>query len=206
MTSDNPISIHVPRAGDDSSFIFSCPPSEGISIHVPRAGDDSAGFSGSSCAPVFQSTSPVRGTTTAVLNFVIPRGISIHVPRAGDDSIVSVRPACIGDFNPRPPCGGRLAHPFHLPHDFSISIHVPRAGDDRQHVPRLHRDLISIHVPRAGDDSMMPSKRSATVLFQSTSPVRGTTVWLLFYIRNETYFNPRPPCGGRRFLRIPDVR
>ena len=82
-------------------------------------------------------------------------------------------------FNPRPPSGGRRAgcrpedcHPH-------ISIHVPRAGDDTVWPSPLGEAQISIHVPRAGDDFF---------------------VKLLSY--RQTYFNPRPPSGGRPVLSL----
>ena len=55
----------------------------------------------------FQSTSPVRGTTSCQLNLFPHTGISIHVPREGDDYC--------------------LRRPRRLQR---ISIHVPREGDD----------------------------------------------------------------------------
>ena len=149
-----------------------------ISIHVPRAGDDtSAGFL-SVLDQRFQSTSPVRGTTHLQLisSFAIP--ISIHVPRAGDDQPIThsvheminfnPRPPCGGrrrdriararnylHFNPRPPCGGRLILPERKSRFICISIHVPRAGDDLAvRVNHANEGHISIHVPRAGDDDL----------------------------------------------------
>ena len=58
---------------------------------------------------LFQSTSPVRGTTPILKDGDITLVISIHVPREGDDFVV------------RMVAGGQ-----------DISIHVPREGDDWQ--------------------------------------------------------------------------
>ena len=55
----------------------------------------------------FQSTSPVRGTTRSDSGGARRVAISIHVPREGDDDRHS-------DFSK----------------SFTISIHVPREGDD----------------------------------------------------------------------------
>ena len=57
----------------------------------------------------FQSTSPVRGTTTSFTNSAISSVISIHVPREGDDR------EC----------------PVYVRLMIQISIHVPREGDDK---------------------------------------------------------------------------
>ena len=78
--------------------------------------------------------------------------ISIHVPREGDDN-------CWSGWEGR----------------FDISIHVPREGDDRQQDVLLPAVHISIHVPREGDDSDTLSTSGFSSIFQSTSPVRGTT-------------------------------
>ena len=75
----------------------------GISIHVPREGDDSAlrceAFSG----VLFQSTSPVRGTTEMAKDLRQKAKISIHVPREGDDWRGRPWSTPQSYFNPRPP-------------------------------------------------------------------------------------------------------
>ena len=146
---------------------------------------------------IFQSTSPVWRTT-----ILQPRDISRRA-----------------NFNPRPPCGGRpstttdttkmsrfqstspvwrttpnsIKYGTHFTFqstspvwrttlrnigfsdcDF-ISIHVPRVEDDDINDLGFVLTDISIHVPRVEDDT--PQHR-------------------LFGLR--FYFNPRPPCGGRR--------
>ena len=57
-----------------------------------------------------------------------------------------------------------------------ISIHAPRAGRDLCGQQGLRRAGISIHAPRAGRDSQT----------QTTWPDRAN-------------FNPRAPCGARRW-------
>ena len=169
------ISIHVPRTGDDDRRKAHCPrnqyfnprPPHGgtteeydkafdkamISIHVPRTGDDKS-----------------RGVA-----FTDNLIISIHIPRTGDDVVSGMRL--------------RTGH---------ISIHVPRTGDDKYTQAIEQKSNISIHVPRMGDDGLINSINALTVdfnprppcggrrraeinaetarQFQSTSPVRGTTV------------------------------
>ena len=51
----------------------------------------------------FQSTSPVRGTTSLSTDSVFGYQISIHVPREGDDRNAGAAFAADGNFNPRPP-------------------------------------------------------------------------------------------------------
>ena len=59
-----------------------------ISIHVPREGDDCLVFLRPKAITIFQSTSPVRGTTKKWADRMLLEFISIHVPREGDDEIV----------------------------------------------------------------------------------------------------------------------
>ena len=104
------ISIHVPRAGDD------------LDVHIeqsylcvfqstsPVRGTTRGYVSRKSDGIIFQSTSPVRGTTQSNSISKGDNGISIHVPRAGDDQLCSNMVLVNTDFNPRPPCGGRPLH------------------------------------------------------------------------------------------------
>ena len=122
----------------------------------------------------FLPTSPLRGTTAGSVNTLDGTSISIHVSLAGDDLRRSARGRCAGYFYPRPPCGGRLV--------------VDR---------RSRRQTISIHVPLAGDDGPRSSIALQTGIFLSTSPLRGTTGYVLKGIFCVCHFYPRPPCGGR---------
>ena len=80
--------------------------------------------------------------------------ISIHVPREGDD---------------------RLGEKLYLTGELEISIHVPREGDDEK--PYLRpRDghYFNPRPPRGGRHNIHAYEPSLMV-FQSTSPARGTT-------------------------------
>ena len=101
------ISIHVPREGDDCRLKLSTLRPHTISIHVPREGDDLGRLVFCYDNGKFQSTSPVRGTTTDGHLIAVVTPISIHVPREGDDSVQAW-----------------------LLQAARISIHVPREGDD----------------------------------------------------------------------------
>ena len=81
-----PISIHVPREGDDFAPSSLVNGRGIISIHVPREGDDEqySGYEGLSLL------------------------ISIHVPREGDDMGRHGQQTAHNNFYPRPPRGGRL--------------------------------------------------------------------------------------------------
>ncbi len=100
------VSIHAPRAGRDLQR--DTPPEyKAVSIHAPRAGRDRArghdergmdGFNPRAprgarhtlermpdAGPMFQSTRPARGATTARQAVRRDRRVSIHAPRAGRD-------------------------------------------------------------------------------------------------------------------------
>ena len=95
----------------------------------------------------------MRGTTEWADKHRWLVSISIHVPREGDDAVGFMIAVDAG----------------------KISIHVPREGDDIVFDDILFDKEISIHVPREGDDARSLGSLFATGLFQSTSPVRGTT-------------------------------
>ena len=78
------ISIHVPREGDDLVLDGWKPTLELFQSTSPVRGTTSR-RAFLPVASVFQSTSPVRGTTELAKQPLNAGGISIHVPREGDD-------------------------------------------------------------------------------------------------------------------------
>ena len=107
--------------------------------------------------------------------------ISIHVPREGDDPTCGAGKSARTNFNPRPPRGGRPWQPVLYAHVSDISIHVPREGDD----PRAKANLVLVLVfqstsPARGTTSGR-GWNTASVSFQSTSPARGTTTRFDYY-------------------------
>ena len=145
-----------------------------ISIHVLRVEDDSALVITAMRRVKFQSTSSVWRTTRK--RYFESKGgyISIHVLRVEDDRGRTALWPSPPDFNPRPPCGGRLRlwGCFLTRAGFQSTSSVWRTTS----VQLLHerKRHISIHVLRVEDDPPRPAG----------SP-------------QGTYFNPRPPCGGR---------
>ena len=58
-----------------------------------------------------------------------------------------------------------------------ISIHVPLAGHDANLTDILsYIEQISIHVPLAGHDRAYQTAKAVLIRFQSTCPLRGTTI------------------------------
>ena len=103
------LSIHVPLAGDDLDVFDDVGNGRHISIHVPLAGDDGKLRAAAKRAKEFLSTSPLRGTTPQI------RVVFAYKP-----------------FLSTSPLRGTTASGVDRFADFGISIHVPLAGDDPQ--------------------------------------------------------------------------
>ena len=109
-----------------------------------------------------------------------------------------------GRFNPRSPCGERRKLFIVLGRHIDFNPRSP-CGERRELFPRPFCQAgISIHAPRVGSDTGGDNNVDFERAFQSTLPVRGSTgaeegrsVILLD-------FNPRSPCGERRWYKIPD--
>ena len=147
-----------------------------ISIHVPRAGDDLDVHIEQSYLCVFQSTSPVRGTTISDMS--LSQAISLfqstspvrgttrgYVSRKSDGII----------FQSTSPVRGTTQSNSISKGDNGISIHVPRAGDDQ-----LCSNMVLVNTdfnprPPCGGRPLHLRRNMVLQRFQSTSPVRGTT-------------------------------
>ena len=153
----------------------------GISIHAPRVGSDL----GDSESDVAQLT------------------ISIHAPRVGSDGRLFPRQSPYKDFNPRSPCGERPAGGGAAAHKESISIHAPRVGSDVNwdNGQRIANRNFNPRSPCGERQAILTSLR-AMVIFQSTLPVWGATIFRLFLTIMWLHFNPRSPCGERPRTRI----
>ena len=124
------VSTRAPREGDDTDTWLRTVGLATISIHVPCEGDDYRTFSYVARYVLFQSTSPVRGTTQHWIYPPVTRRFQSTSPVRGTTEALAR--------------GGSR---------YEISIHVPREGDDRPLSGRSPPGSdISIHVPREGDD------------------------------------------------------
>ena len=103
--------------------------------------------------PVFQSTRPVWGATSARLKKFFPRAFQSTRPVWGATAGLPIRCRTKRYFNPRAPCGARLG---------SGNIW-------------LATNTISIHAPRVGRDRTISEGFHFVDIFQSTRPVWGAT-------------------------------
>ena len=216
-----PISIHAPHAGCDATFFDffyvdvkfqSTHPMRGatrsassacfsprISIHAPHAGCDPAFRRIRFDSPLFQSTHPMRGATQ-LLTAQDSYNFNFN-PRTPCGVRLSIFGRTVGtlDFNPRTPCGVRR-FPSRRRRETGLfqSTH-PMRGATIIFVQGVPQFAISIHAPHAGCDSCAGRYRRLASVFQSTHPMRGATQSNKHVHGNGIYFNPRTPCGVRRF-------
>ena len=64
--------------------------------------------------------------------------------------------------------------------------------------------IISTHAPLAGRDVELLPLTTSKEEFQPTRPLRGATLRFVLVTSSFSYFNPRAPCGARRFLSLPN--
>ena len=147
-----------------------------ISIHAPRVGSDDTLSNIYGEAGEFQSTLPVWGATSCLcswhwsLRYFNPR--SPCGERLG--SLLQLQRRI--DFNPRSPCGERLGHRLLLADAERFQSTLPVWGATSRRVRRAVGHMISIHAPRVGSD--VHHARDVAFLVD---------------------FNPRSPCGERRW-------
>ena len=213
------ISIHAPREGATEDMreqlvarpFQSTPPARGGDRTRPR------GWMPSS---IFSSTPPARGRrllraagTGRGSPYFNPR----PPPRGGDSDIFGKKTTAF-DFNPRPPRGGRPSLRFILPLISADFNPRPPRGGLRF---RSFETIVLYFNPRPprGGRRLWVCATARVREFQSTPPARGATVCrfnglgefpISIHAPREggdsdmelvnsmpTYFNPRPPRGGR---------
>ena len=138
----------------------------------------------------------------------------------GERHVTLKQPCAMRNFNPRSPCGERLTNSRTAIMWTRFQSTLPLRGATRHAGQRSFRcrfqstlplrgatfcssvrcphQTISIHAPLAGSDGMEASNITNDVGFQSTLPLRGATP-SENEARGKAYFNPRSPCGERRF-------
>ena len=122
----------------------------------------------------FQSTPPARGATGLDARRAAKPCISIHAPREGGDI-----------------CTPQILSLLR------ISIHAPREGGDVETYSKCSLWIISIHAPREGGDSAALNAEYSPII-SIHAPREGGDIAASFPGFRLTYFNPRPPRGGRQ--------
>ena len=135
-------------------------------------------------------------TTLRLFCLLNHKEISIHVPRVEDDLCMMRMKIAEIYFNPRPPCGGRHSSRLKSPTPTIFQSTSPVWRTTRTYKCRTTEETISIHVPRVEDDFVESEVFSAENYFNPRPPCGGRRIGQ----RHSTIiknFNPRPPCGGR---------
>ena len=157
---DHEISIHVPLAGHDYGCDDGVVVALIISIHVPLAGHDQFSTYSGFVYLVFQSTCPLRGTTSHKRSTTDWCTFQSTCPLRGTTSRCCVDCQQRGFQSTCPLRGTTVPARRGGCSRLCISIHVPLAGHDQLLVETLMPPItISIHVPLAGHDR--PALRKA---------------------------------------------
>ena len=127
--SDDPISIHAPRRGSDSSFWTIHRSKVDFNPRSPQ-GERRKPRLATTARTLFQSTLPAGGATMKFLFSLIFPIISIHAPRRGSDAAAFGRPTTTSGFQSTLPAGGATSSVSWGHLSISISIHAPRRGSD----------------------------------------------------------------------------
>ena len=152
---------------------FSC----GISTHASLAGRDRPGNRRFAAYVLFQPTRPLRDATKRARILAPLLAISTHASLAGrDPGNGTPRSVAFSNFNPRVPCGTRPRGRKTPDRRSGISTHASLAGRDLRMGSSPLPISISTHASLAGRDASLPVR----------SP-------------SSYNFNPRVPCGTRRF-------
>ena len=145
---------------------------------------------------IFQST-PSVWRATAVTSWRPPKSsISIHALRVEGDLHTQ------GDFS-----SARISiHALRVEGDghlggvglsLDISIHALRVEGDRRPARGARLQRISIHALRVEGDRQVRRRRAGDPHFNPRPPCGGRR-WRTGRSDPPLHFNPRPPCGGRR--------
>ena len=102
--------------------------------------------------------------------------ISTHAPLAGRDSRIYAPSQCVRYFNPRAPCGARRLLGWVSSWTSTFRSTRPLRGATIAPVATSESIEISTHAPLAGRDDIKVSGAAG-----------------------KGYFNPRAPCGARRY-------
>ena len=100
-------------------------------------------------------------------------------------------------FNPRPPRGGRRGDRAEVLADFEFQS-TPSAGRATMSTKDAYKEIcISIHALRGEGDVKHFTEKCAKSYFNPRPP-RGGRPYSIPFPADCIYFNPRPPRGGRQ--------
>ena len=184
-----------PRGGRPPLPAASPQPARHFNPRPPRGGRHSI-ISISSVGLIFQSTPSARRATLYEPDGFTEYVISIHALREEGDQALARDLRRFDDFNPRPPRGGRpegLVYDM-FDHKFQSTPSARRATAPGQQSRRFY--YISIHALREEGDEWYKSKGGKEVISIHALREEGDVAFSCASAA-LSYFNPRPPRGGR---------
>ena len=167
------------------------PPLRGATRHTLN-------FSTSSSS--FQPTLPLRGATLVHSVVVVVRHVSTHAPLAGSDCSGFCCSCASMSFNPRSPCGERRHGDGTGNRQQGFQPTLPLRGATLRLAREVEPCDVSTHAPLAGSDYQGKNPTDADVSVSTHAPLAGSD-----HLRQPHHsarfcrFNPRSPCGERRF-------
>ena len=213
------ISTRAPLAGSDDKLPWFCFPGQ-ISIRAPLAGSDNRRrcrrlrpayfnsrslcgerrtiFGSRASALAFQSALPLRGATMWLDMLSMCGLFQSALPLRGATTGRPSAPVSKEFQSALPLLGGSDLGVGRVDFHVGISIRAPLAGSDCLRESTFRAGRISIRAPLAGSDGPFIMIRTRRPLFQSARPLRGATIVRSERDRGDD-FNPRSPCGERRW-------
>ena len=126
--------------------------------------------------------------------------ISTHAPLAGRDKYLWYLSRTEQEFQPTRPLRGATNRVLNPCNSSNISTHAPLAGRDECSTPISSiRMRISTHAPLAGRDEEAAERLKSQEKISTHAPLAGRDRQLLFLSMDRNNFNPRAPCGARRY-------
>ena len=107
-------------------------------------------------------------------------------------------------FQPTRPLRGATGIPFGRIAGLVFQPTRPLRGATMDFCNNYRYIQISTHAPLAGRDVELLPLTTSKEEFQPTRPLRGATLRFVLVTSSFSYFNPRAPCGARRFLSLPN--
>ena len=156
---------------------------------------------------IFQSAPSLRRATRRERRRHACKLISIRALLAEGDLAVVPRRSDHYNFNPRPPCGGRRE--AILPSS-SLSYFNPRppCGGRRTRTEKVYLNIQFQSAPSLRRATAEGPALLCAVVISIRALLAEGDARMICVPRADTYFNPRPPCGGRHMLRpvMPESR
>ncbi len=196
IASEITVSIHAPRAGRDTDLARAKAEYSSVSIHAPRAGRDLFVERVKHIGAGFNPRAPCGARHNLKLKTLLLRKFQSTRPVRGATFARLMADDAATGFNPRAPCGARpgTSGANGTMWVFQSTRPVRGATSAGHNLTALWE--VSIHAPRAGRDRPATQRIGNDTRFNPRAPC-GARRWVGNHYFEEFRFNPRAPCGAR---------